>query len=91
MVCLPVPPGQGRSRVPTTAEIVGRELDIIAVLKRAVGGGKLRPGEAVDAIDFLSGLALALPTHQHIAHTIHNCAHEIIAKAAATKSVEKSK
>jgi hypothetical protein len=71
--------------MPTAEQILGRHLDILELIKRAVSGSKLRAGEATDCLDFLHGLAAALPVHQHIGYVIFECAREITAKAAAAK------
>jgi hypothetical protein len=72
--------------VPTEAEIVGRHLDTIAVIKRGVSGSKLKPAEALDCLDLLQGLDAALRVHSHFGYAIYECAREISAKAAIAKS-----
>lgn len=77
--------------LPTTSEILSRQIDVLELIKRGVSGSKLKPAEAMDCLDFLHGLSAALPVHQHIGHVIYECAREITEKAAAAKSVtEKS-
>ncbi len=74
--------------LPTTGEILTRQLDVIELIKRAVSGSKLKPAEAVDCLDFLNGLSAALPVHTHMCYTIYECAREITAKAAAAKPLD---
>lgn len=73
--------------MPTLKTIISRQLDVLELIKRGVSGGKLKPAEAVDCLDFIHGLvaALSVEQHQHIGHVIFECAREITAKAAATK------
>jgi hypothetical protein len=76
--------------VPTEAEIVGRHLDTIALIKRGVSGSKLKPAEALDCLDLLGGLDAALRTHPHFDYATFECARMIAIRAAAEKSIEKS-
>jgi hypothetical protein len=63
--------------------IVSGHLETIAILRRAVGGGKLNSADATAASDFLAGIEMALPAHTHLAYTIFECSREIRNKAAA--------
>jgi hypothetical protein len=74
--------------MPTTREIVDRQLDIVKLLERAVSGSKLKAGEASDCLDLLHGLAAALPVHPHIGQIVFETAREITAKAYAAKSLK---
>jgi hypothetical protein len=71
--------------MPTTEQILGRHLDVLQLIRRAVSGAKLKPAEAIDCLDFLHGLTAALNNHEHMRYLIFECAREITAKAAAAK------
>jgi hypothetical protein len=73
------------AKMPTAEQIIGRHLDILELIKRAVSGSKLRAGEATDCLDFLHGLTAAINTHEQMRYLIFECAREITAKAAAAK------
>jgi hypothetical protein len=66
--------------MPTTEQILGRHLDVLELIKRAVSGGKLKAHEAMDCLDFLHGLTAALNIHEHMRYIIFECAREITAK-----------
>jgi hypothetical protein len=71
--------------MPTTDQILGRQLDVLDLIRRAVSGGKLKTGEALDCLDFLHGLTAALNIHEQMRYLIFECAREITVKAAAAK------
>lgn len=61
--------------------MVQRQLDIVALLRRAVvTGARLTAAEAVDGLDFLAGLAAALPAQPHFCYVVHSCARELAAR-----------
>ena len=72
--------------MPTTREIIDQQLGVIDLIKRGISSSKLKSPEAMDCLDFLNGLAAALPVHPHIGHLVFECARELSARAAIAKS-----
>ena len=56
--------------MPTSEEILGRHLDVLQLVRRAVSGAKLKPAEALDCLDFINGLTAALNSHEQIRYLI---------------------
>jgi hypothetical protein len=69
--------------MPQQHEIITEQLATIDALTRMVPGSKLKSTEAVDALDFLAGLRLALstPHHAHLGSIVFECSRELIMKA----------